>query len=153
MPLSLSLIRESWTHHRRIDISKALTRAVAAIITIAPMPTYEYGCEKCGHQFEIVQPISAAPLSVCPKEFCAQKKWSKGRVKRRISAGGGLIFKGSGFYITDYRSEKYKEAAKKEASAAKPAESGTKSDGAGSATKSDSSKSKPAAKPAKASGD
>lgn len=49
------------------------------------------------------------------------KKWGKGRVKKLISAGGGLIFKGTGFYITDYRSDKYKEAAKKESSEAKPA--------------------------------
>jgi putative FmdB family regulatory protein len=78
------------------------------------MPTYEYICEKCGHQFEQVQPISAKPLSECPKELCAQKRWGKGKVRRAISGGAGLIFKGSGFYITDYRSDKYKEAAKKE---------------------------------------
>jgi putative FmdB family regulatory protein len=83
------------------------------------MPTYEYVCEKCGHQFEKFQPISATPLSVCPEDLCAQKtRWGKGKVKRAISAGAGLIFKGSGFYITDYRSEKYKEAAKKEAAPA-----------------------------------
>ena len=78
------------------------------------MPTYEYVCEKCGHQFEQFQPISARALALCPKELCAQKPWGKGKVKRAISGGAGLLFKGSGFYITDYRSEKYKEAAKKE---------------------------------------
>ena len=78
------------------------------------MPTYEYVCEKCGHQFEKVQPISAKPLAICPEELCARKRWGKGKVKRAISTGGGLIFKGSGFYTTDYRSEKYKEAAKKD---------------------------------------
>ena len=78
------------------------------------MPTYEYVCEKCGHRFEKVQPISAKPLAICPKELCARKRWGKGKVKRAISTGGGLIFKGSGFYVTDYRSEKYKEAAKKD---------------------------------------
>ena len=95
------------------------------------MPTYEYVCEKCGHQFEKFQPISAKPLAVCPEELCAQKRWGKGNVKRAIGAGAGLIFKGSGFYATDYRSEKYKEAAKKEAApagsagaAAKPAPGG-----------------------------
>lgn len=82
------------------------------------MPTYEYVCEKCGHRFEKFQPISAAPLAVCPKDLCGRKTWGKGKVKRVISAGGGLIFKGSGFYTTDYRSEKYKEAAKKEAAPA-----------------------------------
>ena len=78
------------------------------------MPTYEYVCEKCGHQFEKFQPISAKALTVCPEELCAQKRWGKGKVKRAIGAGAGLIFKGSGFYSTDYRSDKYKEAAKKD---------------------------------------
>jgi len=87
------------------------------------MPTYEYVCEKCGHQFETVQSMSAKPLAVCPEDSCAQKKWGKGKVTKKISAGAGLIFKGSGFYITDYRSEKYKEAAKKDSAASKPAES------------------------------
>ena len=95
------------------------------------MPTYDYVCEKCGHQFEKFQPISAKPLVICPENLCARKRWGKGKVKRAISTGGGLIFKGSGFYITDYRSEKYKEAAKKDlapassaGTAAKPAASG-----------------------------
>jgi putative FmdB family regulatory protein len=79
------------------------------------MPTYEYICEKCGHEFEAFQSISAGPLRICPKELCGRKKWGRGRVKRRISTGGGLLFKGSGFYITDYRSEGYKQAAKKDA--------------------------------------
>ena len=79
------------------------------------MPTYEYICEKCGHEFEAVQSISARPLRICPKEFCGRKKWGRGRVKHRISTGGGLLFKGSGFYTTDYRSEGYQQAAKKDA--------------------------------------
>src|SRR6516165_12447217 len=78
------------------------------------MPTYQYICQKCGHEFEQFQSISAKPLEVCSKELCGQKTWGKGRVKRAISGGAGLIFKGSGFYITDYRSEKYKEAARKD---------------------------------------
>ena len=81
------------------------------------MPTYEYHCEKCGHDFEAFQSISAGPLRKCPKELCAQKKWGRGRVKKKISGGAGLLFKGSGFYITDYRSPKYQEAAKKESAA------------------------------------
>src|SRR5438552_19192407 len=89
------------------------------------MPTYEYICEKCGRQFEVVQSISAKPLTTCTKEQCAQKNWGKGKVKRAISGGAGLIFKGSGFYITDYRSEKYKEAAKKDSAPA--TSSGTES--------------------------
>jgi len=51
-------------------------------------------------------------LTVCPKDLCAKKTWGKGKVKRQMGAGAGLIFKGSGFYITDYRSEGYKQAAK-----------------------------------------
>ncbi|HPY29088.1 MAG TPA: zinc ribbon domain-containing protein [Verrucomicrobiota bacterium] len=86
------------------------------------MPTYEYVCEKCGHQFDKFQSITARPLTVCPKDQCARKQWGKGRVKRVLSAGAGLIFKGSGFYITDYRSENYKQAAKKDTAA--PAASG-----------------------------
>jgi putative FmdB family regulatory protein len=84
------------------------------------MPTYEYECSKCGHAFDFFQSITEKPLQTCPKERCPRKPWGKGEVKRVIGAGAGLIFKGSGFYITDYRSEKYKEAAKKEASAASP---------------------------------
>jgi|SRR5882762_4491504 len=78
------------------------------------MPTYEYVCTKCEHEFEVIQSIADKPLTICPKELCGLKKWGKGKVKKKISAGGGLIFKGSGFYITDYRSDSYKEAAKKE---------------------------------------
>lgn len=106
-------------------------------IKIGSMPTYEYVCEKCGEQFEKIQPMSAKPLTTCPQDACRQKNWGKGRVKRAISGGGGLLFKGSGFYITDYRSEKYKAAAKKDAS----------SGSASSAGESKSSDSKPAAKP------
>ena len=54
------------------------------------------------------------PFKVCPKELCRQAKWGKGKVKRLLGTGAGLIFKGSGFYITDYRSNSYKEGAKKE---------------------------------------
>jgi putative FmdB family regulatory protein len=90
------------------------------------MPTYEYVCEKCGHEFEAVRSISAKPLRTCPKELCARKKWGRGRVKKKISAGTGLLFKGSGFYTTDYRSEGYKQAAKKDSTAPAPAGGETK---------------------------
>ena len=79
------------------------------------MPTYQYHCTKCAHEFELFQSMTDKPLSVCPKELCPQKRWGKGKLKKLIGAGAGLIFKGSGFYITDYRSAQYKEAAKKEA--------------------------------------
>ena len=110
------------------------------------MPTYEYICEKCGLQFEKVQPISSKPLAVCPEEVCAQKRWGKGKVKRAISGGAGLLFKGSGFYITDYRSEKYKEAAKKDAAPATAKTDAPKSGGSESkpaAAKTETSKPKP----------
>lgn len=100
-----------------------------------PMPTYEYVCSKCEHHFETVQRITAKPLKTCPQDLCHLKPWGKGKVSRVIVAGGGLIFKGSGFYETDYRSESYKEAAKKDANSAANAASAsgkkeTKSDGA-----------------------
>jgi putative FmdB family regulatory protein len=71
------------------------------------MPTYDYRCEKCEHEFEAFQSITAAPLKKCPR--C-----SKPRLKRLIGTGAALLFKGDGFYITDYRSESYKNAAKAE---------------------------------------
>ncbi|MAZ12004.1 MAG: hypothetical protein CMO71_04230 [Verrucomicrobiales bacterium] len=81
------------------------------------MPTYEYVCEKCDHEFEIFQSIKADPLKDCPK--------CKGKVRRMIGTGAGIIFKGSGFYETDYRSESYKSGAKKESDSKK---SSSKSD-------------------------
>lgn len=59
------------------------------------MPTYEYECRKCGHLFEKFQPITAAAVKTCPK--------CRGRVARVLSGGAGIIFKGSGFYQTDYK--------------------------------------------------
>jgi putative FmdB family regulatory protein len=79
------------------------------------MPTYEYVCAKCQHHFEKYQPIIDQALTICPKELCPRKTWGKGKVIRAVVRGGGLIFKGSGFYTTDYRSEGYKAAAKKDA--------------------------------------
>jgi putative FmdB family regulatory protein len=75
------------------------------------MPTYEYECEKCGFVFEEYQSINAEPLKICKKEGCG------GAVKRLFSAGAGFLFKGSGFYSTDYRSESYKKGAKSDTSA------------------------------------
>src|SRR6266516_3648941 len=95
------------------------------------MPTYEYVFSKCEHEFEKVQPIADKALNVCLEDICAKKKWGRGAVKRKISTGGGLIFKGSGFYITNYRSEGYKQAAKQESDAAKPASADSKPAGGG----------------------
>ncbi len=76
------------------------------------MPTYEYECEKCGHEFEAFQTITEPPVEKCP--VCG------GYVHRVISGGAGFLFKGSGFYITDYRSKEYKAAAEKEKADTKP---------------------------------
>ena len=81
------------------------------------MPTYEYSCEKCKKTFEAFQSMKDDAYRICPKELCRMKKWGKGKVKRLLGTGAGLIFKGSGFYITDYRSSGYKEAAKKDSAA------------------------------------
>ena len=71
------------------------------------MPTYEYRCGACGHEFERFQAMTAASIVKCPS--CGKRK-----VRRLIGSGAALIFKGSGFYATDYRSASYKEAAKKD---------------------------------------
>jgi len=77
------------------------------------MPTYEYKCSKCDHTFEMFQSITADPIKECPS--CGISA-----VERVIGTGGAIIFKGSGFYQTDYRSEEYKSKAKKESEAASP---------------------------------
>jgi len=78
------------------------------------MPTYEYECDACGHAFEKFQSITAPSIRKCPR--CGKIK-----VRRLIGIGAGIIFKGSGFYQTDYRSESYKQAAQKDKSASAPA--------------------------------
>ncbi len=102
------------------------------------MPTYDYVCDACEHEFEEFQSISAKPLKKCPE--CG-----KPRLKRLIGTGAGVIFKGSGFYETDYRSDSYKSAAKKESEAAKPASSESKPADASTATAA-KAESKPAKK-------
>ena len=88
------------------------------------MPTYEYECQGCAHHWEEFQSIKAKPTRKCPE--CGKNK-----AQRQISGGGAILFKGSGFYITDYRSDSYKQAASADS---KPA-------GGESSTKSESSKS------------
>jgi len=94
------------------------------------MPTYEYECEKCGRVFEEFQSITAQPLTRCRFEGCG------GAVHRLLSGGAGFIFKGSGFYITDYRSESYKQKAKadKEAAASSSGSASTTASSSGSDT-------------------
>lgn len=94
------------------------------------MPTYDYECSACHHKWELFQSIKAEPEKKCPA--CKKKK-----ARRLIGAGAGLIFKGSGFYLTDYRSKSYKDAAKADKSASESAsstksDSGAKSDGGAS---------------------
>jgi putative FmdB family regulatory protein len=71
------------------------------------MPTYDYCCDACGHRFEQYQAITAVPLRKCPA--CERRS-----LRRLLGSGGGIIFKGSGFYQTDYRSESYKKAVETE---------------------------------------
>ena len=108
------------------------------------MPTYQYKCSKCDGEFEAMQSMKDQPLTKCELLVGRPKKKCGGRVQRQIGAGAGLIFKGSGFYITDYRSEGYKQAAKKDSEAAKPAS--TSSSDAKPAAKTESKPAKPAAK-------
>jgi putative FmdB family regulatory protein len=97
------------------------------------MPTYDYECDACGHKFELFQQISEEPKKKCPE--C-----KKSKLRRLFGTGAALMFKGSGFYQTDYRSESYKKAA---AAESKPAsDSSSKSESKPSETKSES---KPAA--------
>jgi len=106
------------------------------------MPTYDYKCQKCGHQFEVVQSMKDDRLTDCPLETC------DGQVKRLLGTGAGIIFKGSGFYQTDYRSESYKKSAKADSSSGDSGSSGTSSPSE-SKSSSSSAESKPASAPAK----
>lgn len=99
------------------------------------MPTYDYECDACGHRFELYQSISADPERKCPA--CKKLK-----LRRLIGTGAAVVFKGSGFYQTDYRSDSYKKSA--------AADSGSSSSGSSSTEKPSSEKTpseKPASKP------
>jgi putative FmdB family regulatory protein len=104
------------------------------------MPTYEYHCDACGFDFEKFQSMSAEPVRKCP--HCGKNK-----VKRLIGTGAGLIFKGSGFYITDYRDKGYADKAKADNNGgeSKPAESTPAASGAGDAKPAKTDAPKPAA--------
>jgi len=91
------------------------------------MPTYEYRCPQCGTDFEKFQKMSDPPLAACPS--CGAE------AERRISGGAGLVFKGSGFYITDYRGDGYKKAAQAEGGGSPPSESSSSGSGGKSETK------------------
>ncbi|MEJ6719573.1 MAG: putative FmdB family regulatory protein [Akkermansiaceae bacterium] len=78
------------------------------------MPNYDYKCEKCAHLFEVFQSMNDPKLTDCPQEGC------DGPVKRLLGTGAGIIFKGSGFYQTDYRSESYKAGEKKASESSAP---------------------------------
>lgn len=91
------------TYNAQLGVGDLLAPCEEMIV----MPTYEYKCHTCGKNFEATQPITADPLKVCT--LCGGTS-----VERLISSGGGLIFKGSGFYVTDYRSSSYKKDASKD---------------------------------------
>ena len=94
------------------------------------MPTYEYECQRCDHVFERFQSMTDEPLKRCPK--------CRGKVIRLFGTGAGIIFKGSGFYETDYRSDSYRQAAQKDSTAAKATSSSSSSKKSESKSKSDS---------------
>jgi len=94
------------------------------------MPTYQYRCNDCGHEFEEFQSMTEDPIRVCPK--------CKGETRRLISGGAGLIFKGSGFYQTDYRSAKYQADQRKDVTSGS-SPSSSSSDSSSKATGSDKS--------------
>ena len=105
------------------------------------MPTYDYICDGCGHEFEAFESIKADPQKVCPT--CHAEK-----LRRKLGPGAAILFKGSGFYQTDYRSDSYKKAAKadkpSESSSSKSESSSSKSDSGSSSSSSGGSSPAPA---------
>jgi putative FmdB family regulatory protein len=101
------------------------------------MPTYDYICDACGHEFEAFESIKADPQRVCPS--CREEK-----LRRKLGTGAAVLFKGSGFYQTDYRSESYKKAAKADSSSSSGGGDSSKSSGNGSTSAKSESSSKPA---------
>lgn len=115
------------------------------------MPTYDYECTKCGKTFELFQPITEPARKKLRRDDPKPCKCGA-PVRRLIGTGGGIIFKGSGFYITDYRSDSYKQAAKADGPASSDGKSESKAggDGANASTKSESTSSKSDTTPSKA---
>ncbi len=105
------------------------SRRFARIGGYKGMPTYEYRCKTCGYQFEEFQSIVDPPLNKCPR--CG------GLIERLISGGGGLLFKGTGFYLTDYRSESYKKAAAADTASGSESNSSSSKSSSKGKTKSD----------------
>ena len=112
------------------------------------MPTYDYQCSSCGKRFDWVQSMKDNALETCPPEMCEQEVKGQGSVQRIISAGGGVIYKGEGFYLTDYARKKGGGSAPSSASS----ESATKSESTTSST-SDAAPSEPKQKASAASSD
>ncbi len=110
------------------------------------MPTYEYRCNACKHQFELFQPMTAKPVKKCPE--CG-----KSQVERLIGLGAGVLFKGSGFYETDYRSDSYKKAAASDGKPSSATDAGSAPSGGscacGKKSAGECASPKPAPKPAK----
>jgi len=100
------------------------------------MPTYDYECDACGHRFELFQSISADPEKKCPE--CKKLK-----LRRLIGTGAAVVFKGSGFYQTDYRSDSYKKSAAADSSSSSSSSSSNDTSSASSSQKSTSDKSTP----------
>lgn len=102
------------------------------------MPTYDYKCEKCDHAWDLFQPITAKPVRKCPE--CGASK-----AKRVIGPGAGIIFKGSGFYQTDYRSDSYKKGAEADKKSETPSDKSTegKTESASTAASEKKTESKP----------
>ena len=95
------------------------------------MPTYDYECNACGHEFELFQSISAPVKRKCPER-------GKLKLRRLFGTGAAVVFKGSGFYETDYRSDSYKKGAEKEKKASEKSSDKKKSDDTSSTKKTDS---------------
>src|SRR5439155_21990138 len=93
-----------------------------------PIPIYDYACLKCRQHFDAFHSMRDEPFRESPKNLCRLEKWGHGKVKRLLGKGAGIIFKGSGLYTTDYRSDSYKESAKKQTPASEKPKTETKAE-------------------------